>query len=139
MALVHKFVVIPKENTQRVISDDMSSVVISDIIIRYINDSLQWIFSIWNDEKREKGISYYGYSIIEGEEINKLKNLIMQWENLFRLSPSEICLTGGFLLEKNKYEKNKIKKESVIDELHSLVEICEEAIKKDGNILHNGI
>ena len=139
MALVHEFVVISKENVQRVISDDMNSVVISDIIIRYINDSLQWISSIWNDGKRKKGISYHGYSIIEGEEINKLKNLIMQWENLFRLSPSEIYLTGGFLLEKNQYEKNKIKRDCIIGELHSLVEICEEAIKRDANILHNGI
>lgn len=139
MALVHKFVVIPKENIQRVISDDMNSVVISDVIIRYINDSLQWIFSVWNDGKKKRGISYYGYSIIEGEEINKLKSIIIQWESLFRLSPSKIYLTGSFLLEKNQYEKNKIGKECVTGELHSLVEICEEAIKKDANILHNGI
>lgn len=139
MALVHEFVIISKGNIPRVISDDMNSVVISDIIIRYINDSLQWIYSIWNDGKRKKGISYYGYSIIEGEEINKLKNLVMQWENLFSLSPSEICLTGDFLLDKNQYEKNKIRKECIIAELHSLVEICEEAIKEDANILHNGI
>lgn len=139
MALVHEFIIVSKDNAQKVISHGTRPVIISDIIIRYINDSLQWICSIWNGGKSKKGISYYGYSIIEGEEIKKLKKIIMQWEKLFSLSPSEICLTGDFLLDQNRYEKNKIKKDCIIDELHSLVEMCEEAIKNNANILHSGI
>lgn len=139
MAVMHEFAIISKDDTHRIISDEMKSVKISEVLIGYINDSLQWIFSTWNDDKNKSGISYYGYSIIEGEEIEKFKIIIMQWEALFRLATEDVCLKGDFLLDEGKYEKNILKKPVIINELHSLVELCMEAIENECIILHNGI
>lgn len=69
MALVHKFAIIPEYSNTSIITSSMESISISDVVIQYIGDSLNRIWTIWNDKERKMGISYYGFSIIEGDEI----------------------------------------------------------------------
>lgn len=139
MPLTHYFAVVPQDSNQKIIETDMELVQISDSIIQYIEDSLRWIYTSWNGKKVEKGISYYGYSVIEYSEISKFQNIIRKWRELFLLAPEEFCLTCEFIPDENKYEKIKIKREMLIGQLEALLIICEKAIEREGKILHNGI
>lgn len=94
---------------------------------------------MWNGKKFQEGISYYGYSVIENDEIIKLKNIITRWVELFCLSPDEFYLTGDFLPDEEKYENALVKREEIIKTLNSLIFICEKAINEGAKILHNGI
>lgn len=73
MGLVHQFAIIPKDSNESIISSDMDFVSVSDMLIQYIGDSLKWVHTTWNGKRVQKGISYYGFSIIENGEI--IKNL----------------------------------------------------------------
>lgn len=139
MGLVHQFAIIPKDSDVSIVSPDMDSVSIPDMIIQYIGDSLKWISTTWNGKRLQNGISYYGFSFIEDGEITKLKNILKQWVELFRLSPDEFYLTGEFLLDEERYENILVKKGEIIENLNSCIYICEKAINKGKRILHNGI
>ena len=117
----------------------MESISISYVIIQYIGDSLKWIQTTWNGKKVKMGISYYGFSVIEGEEIVKIKNIIIQWKSLFCLSPDIFYLTGEFLPMEGKYDQNLIIKKEVIEILNLFIDLCEKAVAIEGKILHNGI
>lgn len=139
MGLVHQFAIISQYSNESIISSDMDCVSVSDMLIQYIGDSLKWVHAMWNGKKFQEGISYYGYSVIENDEIIKLKNIIKRWAELFCLSPDEFYLTGDFLPDEEKYENILVKREEIIKTLNSLISICEKAIDKGGKILHNGI
>lgn len=139
MGLVHQFAIIPKESSENIIKSNMESISISDVIIQYIGDSLKWIQTTWNGKKVKMGISYYGFSVIEGEEIVKIKNIIIQWKSLFCLSPDTFYLTGEFLPTEGKYDQNLIIKKEVIEILDLFIDLCEKAVATEGKILHNGI
>lgn len=139
MPLVHYFAVIPQDSKQTIVEEDMESVMISDSIMQYIGDSFQWINTNWNGEEMKKGLSWYGYSIIEDAEINKLQNIIRKWRELFLLAPEEFFLTCEFLPDEGVYDKINIKKEVLIKQFDSLLCICEEAIEGNAKILHDGI
>lgn len=117
----------------------MDFIGISDSVIQYIGDSLSWIYTNWNGKKIKKGISYYGYSIIEGSEIRKLQNIIRKWKELFLLAPEEFYLTGGFMPDEEEYERLKINREALVENLELLLVLCEKAIESGMKILHNGI
>lgn len=139
MGLAHQFAIISQYSNESIISSDMDCVSVSDMVIQYIGDSLKWVHTMWNGKKFQEGISYYGYSVIENDEIIKLKNIITRWVELFCLSPDEFYLTGDFLPDEKKYENALVKREEIIKTLNSLIFICEKAINEGAKILHNGI
>lgn len=139
MGLVHQFAIIPKDSDVSIVSSDMDSVSISDIIIQYIGDSLKWISTNWNGKKIQNGICYYGFSVIEDCEITRLKNILKQWVELFRLAPDEFYLTGEYLIDEERYENVLVKREEIIKNLNSCIYICEKAINEGKRVLHNGI
>ena len=139
MGLAHQFAIISQYSNESIISSDMDCVSVSDMVIQYIGDSLKWVHTMWNGKKFQEGISYYGYSVIENDEIIKLKNIITRWVELFCLSPDEFYLTGDFLPDEEKYENALVKREEIIKTLNSLIFICEKAINVGAKILHNGI
>ena len=138
MGLAHQFAIISQYSNESIISSDMDCVSVSDMVIQYIGDSLKWVHTMWNGKKFQEGISYYGYSVIENDEIIKLKNIITRWVELFCLSPDEFYLTGDFLPDEEKYENALVKREEIIKTLNSLIFICEKAINEGAKILHNG-
>lgn len=139
MGLIHQFAIISKDSKKSIISSDMDSITIPNIIIEYIGDSLKWIHTVWNGEKIQEGISYYGYSFIEGDEIERFKNIIKQWKNLFFLAPNEFILTGNYLLDEEQYEKSLVRKNEIMEVFDSCINMCEKAITEGNKILHNGI
>lgn len=139
MGLIHQFAIISKDSKESIISSDMDSITIPNIIIEYIGDSLKWIHTVWNGEKIQEGISYYGYSFIEGDEIERFKNIMKQWKNLFFLAPNEFILTGNYLLDEEQYEKSLVRKNEIMEVFDSCINMCEKAITEGNKILHNGI
>lgn len=132
MGLAHQFAIISQYSNESIISSDMDCVSVSDMVIQYIGDSLKWVHTMWNGKKFQEGISYYGYSVIENDEIIKLKNIIKRWVELFCLSPDEFYLTGDFFPDEEKYENVLVKREEIIKTLNSLIFICEKAINEEG-------
>lgn len=112
---------------------------ISDALILYMGDSFNWVSSLWNGKDEKRGLNYYGETIIKDENLIKLKEIIFCWIQLFELSTEKLILTGNYLLEENKYEKNCFNKRDVLLQLKSLYFLCEKAIEKNGYIMHNGI
>lgn len=139
MGLEHKIAIISQNSKESIISSNMNSVTVSDVIIQYIGDSLKWLHTIWNGKKIQEGICYYGFSIIEGDELVKFKNILKQWKALFSLAPKEFYLTGNFLTDKEQYEKNLMERDEILKVLELCINICEEAINEGGKILYNGI
>lgn len=139
LALIHQFAVIPNDSNLSIISSDMDFVDVSDILVQYFGDSLKWVYTAWNGKNRKSGISYYGFSIIEGDEIEKLKNIVKAWKELFFLSPEELNLTGNFLPDEGRYEKISMVKKEILKELDGCIDICQKAINENAKVLHNGI
>lgn len=137
MSLIHEFILTNQnENT---FDSYMEKTFISDALILYMGDSFNWINSLWNGKEEKKGLNYYGETIIREKDIDKLRNVIQAWINLFELSTDEFILTGNYLLEENKYEKSLFNKKDVLLQLKSLHFLCEKAIEQNKDILHSGI
>lgn len=117
---------------------------IDDELINYLSDSLNWIEAWYPNGSHERGLDRYGYTIIkEKEHLTKFRDIIISWRNLFIHAPENIILTGDYSweVESNKgyYEKNKFKKEDIIDQMDKLVEIIEEALISSNYVVHCGI
>lgn len=138
MALVHEFAILDNSK-EYFISSKTEKVEVPDELLKYINDSLEWIYSTWNGDKYNKGLSYYGFSIIEVNEVEKLIKIIRAWKELFECAPCDFLLHGDYLLDEENYEKNKFKKDEVIDLFDSLMILCQKAKKQNFKIIHNGI
>lgn len=126
-------------NEKNIYIKDTSKVSVSDTLVLYIKDSFEWFNSLWNGKQENKGLNYYGFTIIKGESINKLIKIVSAWINLFEISTDEFILTGNYLLEEKKYEKNICDKEKVISELKALKALCDKAVKQKSAIMHEGI
>lgn len=137
--LAHQFAIIPMNSDKSIIMPNMDFISIDDTIINYIGDSLKWIYSTWNGQEVKSGLSYYGFSIIQNDELLKFLNIIKQWRNLFYHSPEEFYLTGDYLPENAQYEKILIKKVDLINKLDALILLCKKAKLHKSCILHNGI
>lgn len=139
MGLYHEFGAVELDSYNIYDSDDMEFVKIPDFLIQYMGDSLQWIMSSWNDEEIKKGISYYGFSIVQGSEIVKLRDIIDSWMNLFQRAPSEFYLTGNYLIDEREYDKILVDKEMIIEILNQWKAKCELAIQNEWGLVHKGI
>lgn len=137
--LKHQFAIIKEDSNKKYISKEMEMVEISDSLIQYISDSLNWIYSIWNGKEKKAGISYYGFSIIEGCELEKFINIIVQWKTLFEFATDDFYLVGEFLPDKKCYKRNYYKRKDVIYDFDSLINLCKKAMEEKAKILHNGI
>ena len=74
--LAHQFAIIPMNSDKSIIMPNMDFISIDDTIINYIGDSLKWIYSTWNGQEIKSGLSYYGFSIIQNDELLKFQNII---------------------------------------------------------------
>ena len=139
MGLNHRFAVIKLDACETSISEDMDFIEIPDFLMQYMGDSFQWIMSSWNGEDVNKGFSYYGFSIVQGAEIVKLKKIVELWMNLFESAPSKFYLTGNYLLDEHRHEKMLVDRNSIVGTLNQWCAKCELAIQNRYGLLHNGI
>ena len=140
MSLTHEFAVIEKGSNINCIDKSMDMVFVSDKVILYIKDSLDWIDTYWNGKtKRNKGLNYYGYTKIRGQDIEQLKNILDAWILLFDTAPEQFILKGDYLIEENEYERDLYSKSELLQQLQSLRDMCIDAMNHDMDILHEGI
>ena len=121
----HEFLL--KKTKENIFSKEYC-VVISDYLILRISYSLKWVQTTWNDEiNLKKGLNYYGYSWIEDKV--KFRDIICSWRSLFLGADEQIVFDKNCVLNKS----------SVIEQLDTLLELIDLAIKNDLYILHLGI
>jgi hypothetical protein len=112
---------------------------VSDDLILYLSDFLNWIETEFPNGKIENGLAYYAYSRISGKNLLKLKGLLENLIALFDLGPTQFTLTGNYICSANRYEKIDFEKEKLIDTLENLCQLCDVAIKEDKVLIHEGI
>lgn len=138
MSLKHEFRISENEYCDRE-NSTADTISISDDLVRYMSDSLCWIKTFWNGKKEKEGLNYYGFTIIKGENVKKLRKIIAAWIGLFENSTSRIILTGAYMIDENKYERIEFDKEVCLVQLMALEKLCVEAEKGKKDVLHEGI
>jgi hypothetical protein len=113
---------------------------IHDDIMRWFIDIFNWV-QMYNPAKKEQvnGFCYWGVTIIERQNVNKLYKIICSLIDLFENSPSEIILTGNYCVTDECYNKIKINKDNMMKKLIKFRNLLEKIINNGGYILHSGI
>jgi len=110
MALVHEFILVEDDFDIKEVDSTLNAIPISDQIIKYISDTLNWVTMYWNNKKDKNGLNYYGYTVIREREIEQFKKLIICWIELFEIAPDEFCLKGDYSYDEDDYEKIILRK-----------------------------
>lgn len=157
MALVHKFKLVLKteendfykEKTNRNIQTNVLSngeqIELSDNIILYILDSLNWVPTYSSlDSGMKYGLNYHGMTYITQEGASIMKKIIKSWASLFSNAPEFFEITGLYTWEDNaeqgKYEKISIKRDEIVDVFTKLAHYAEQVENDDTLcIFHAGI
>ena len=124
------------------ILEEKEQIYISDDLISYIFDTLNWIdtFSDLKTSDTENGLNYHGVTYFKGDNIKKLKKIIFYWKELFNIAEKKFELMGIYYSPKRKkYLKNRYSKEEVIESLENLINLCDRAEKENKIIEHRGI
>lgn len=120
---------------------------IDDNLILYIMETLEWIdtFYFLKTREKRKGLNYYGNVYFEGNNVKKLKRVLFYWKELFGEARDEFEIASDFEiiktydLDKDKYIKQKLNKNEVIEDLEKLIYLCERAERENKIIEHWGI
>ena len=124
------------------ILEEKEQIYISDDLILYIFDTLNWIdtFSDLKTSDTENGLNYHGVTYFKGDNIKKLKKIIFYWKELFNIAEKKFELMGIYYSPKRKkYLKNRYSKKEVIESLENLINLCDRAEKENKIIEHRGI
>lgn len=124
------------------ILEEKEQIYISDDLISYIFDTLNWIdtFSDLKTSDTENGLNYHGVTYFKGDNIKKFKKIIFYWKELFNIAEKKFELMGIYYNPKRKkYLKNKYIKKEVIESLENLINLCDRAEKENKIIEHRGI
>jgi hypothetical protein len=124
------------------ILEEKEQIYISDDLISYIFDTLNWIdtFSDLKTSDTENGLNYHGVTYFKGDNIKKLKKIIFYWKELFNIAEKKFELMGIYYSPKRKkYLKNRYSKKEVIESLENLINLCDRAEKENKIIEHRGI
>ena len=124
------------------ILEEKEQIYISDDLISYIFDTLNWIdtFSDLKTSDTENGLNYHGVTYFKGDNIKKFKKIIFYWKELFNIAEKKFELMGIYYNPKRKkYLKNRYSKKEVIESLENLINLCDRAEKENKIIEHRGI
>lgn len=124
------------------ILEEKEQIYISDDLISYIFDTLNWIdtFSDLKTIRETKGLNYHGVTYFKGDNIKKFKKIIFYWKELFNIAEKKFELMGIYYSPKRKkYLKNRYSKKEVIESLENLINLCDRAEKENKIIEHRGI
>ncbi|EOI01591.1 hypothetical protein UAY_00997 [Enterococcus moraviensis ATCC BAA-383] len=141
MALQHEFeifknieeVIFTKESRKKMVKVD-------DFLILYIIDSLGWIPSYSkNFVHKSMGFDYYGRTYLDIEGITTLNSIVGGWIQLFEQAPAIIELTMDYDMDKGRFNKEKVEKENILNQLQKLSALCKKAIENEYILVHFGI
>ncbi|MNR13023.1 hypothetical protein D3C85_1294050 [compost metagenome] len=121
--------------------------VVSDEIIQYMTDFLNWL-PTYNPETKEshKGINYYGVTVINKPGAEKLKKILGKWLELIEEAPDIFSLRGDTVWKEEENEdgyweqtRNWLKRETMQSELEALIDLAIKASENNQLIIHFGI
>ncbi len=122
---------------------------IHDDFIQYFMDSILWLDSINPCLKNKpiKGLAYYGYTIFDNKQAEKLQKVVQSWYDFIANAPERFELTGswtwihGELSETGDYEKIPVIRDKVLADFTKLIKLCEQVAENDDKfyLLHSGI
>ncbi|NEW09926.1 hypothetical protein GK047_29010 [Paenibacillus sp. SYP-B3998] len=154
MGLIHDFILLTRDEIDRGINYyDFSRQVnhervvhLSDDIIGYIQDTLNWV-TTFNPSinKYQFGLNYFGVSYIDKQGVGPFSNILKAWLLLFTQAPDLMKLTGNFTYSededesKGHYEKLYLRKHELIVEFNRLIEFCDCIEKDNYAIIYLGI
>ena len=92
MALAHQFIVRGMKE-ELLIPSEQEYIFVSDHLMRYIQDSMRWIHTSWNDQIELEGFPDEGFAVITEMEVERILEIIRPWKALFLASPENFCLT----------------------------------------------
>ena len=124
------------------ILEEKEQIYISDDLISYIFDTLNWIdtFSDLKTSDTENGLNYHGVTYFKGDSIRKLRKIIFYWRELFNVAEKKFELIGIYYSPKRKkYLKNRYSKKEVMESLENLINLCDGAEKENKLLEHRGI
>ncbi len=126
-----------------------ATVSLSDNLIQYISDSLQWVpsYNPAHNMEPQLGLNFYGPTVIKNSGAQKLHRISMAWSSLYGQSPPEIKLTGdygwadGQGYESGAYEKHSMVRSQVVSCFDQLADTCLQVVNRGNTafIMHNGI
>jgi hypothetical protein len=141
----HHFVVVSRAEFQpadyQQFAGQSHNVRVSDDVIHYIADSLDWIDSR-NPASRTltegRGLNWYGPTVLEAESAKRLSRVLRAWAGVFAEGPESFELTGHWGPEEAKYERIPYRREELVTSLQAVASLCDEV--NDSNfLLHLGI
>lgn len=154
MSLEHGFFLVPNKVTYQELMrsneknlDVIDSLDISDDLIRYIADSLNWIpckNPAISMTKESVGINYYGVTLFDQTSAATLESIITAWHSLFMNSPEKLELTGEFVHSSNKRvlggrERLVFRRNDVLESLERLLSMITRLGEEDLYLYHLGI
>ncbi|MGG5341228.1 hypothetical protein [Enterococcus sp. AZ192] len=141
IALVHEFDVFKNSEEVTFTKEARGKmIVIEDYLILYMIDTLNWIPSYSKDFIHESfGLDYYGRTYLDEKGITCLGNIIEGWLLLFEQAPEVVELTTDYDIEKGKFDKKKIEKKDILNQLEQLFLLCKKALKEELILVHFGI
>jgi hypothetical protein len=154
LSLEHEFYLISGssdvENFWRQRSDAdnvINSVIIDDDVIQYILDTLDWIPSrnpALKGNPIGRGINYHGVTLFDAKSSDSLKAIFTAWRDLFANAPTQMELTGEFMIENGlesvgRYETLVLDRDRVIQAFEQIIAMSERLGEGDMYLYHCGI
>lgn len=127
----------------------VADVSLHDDLLYYIHDSLKWISS-YNPAgkmKPQTGLNLVGPTVLKCSGARKLSKVLNAWSSLFRQSPRELRLTGGFgwiegqSSDTGTYNRLVFDRDEVVADFESLARLCQEVAESDESVfvMHFGL
>ena len=137
MALAHQFIVRGMKE-ELLIPSEQEYIFVSDHLMRYIQDSMRWIHTSWNDQIELEGFPDEGFAVITEMEVERILEIIRPWKALFLASPENFCLT---IQEDSDicYREVPVTRREVIEEMEGWIGICDLALKQHRQLVYQGL
>ncbi|MFP3323473.1 hypothetical protein R0K05_10200 [Planococcus sp. SIMBA_160] len=154
MSIEHEFFLVPNKVSYQVLMgsnkenlDIIDSIAISDDLMQYIADSLNWIpckNPAISMTKESVGINYYGVTLFDQTSATTMKNIFTAWRFLFINSPEMLELTGEFVHSSNVKvlggrERLVFSRNDVLELLERLLSMITRLEDEDLYLYHLGI
>ena len=154
MSLEHEFFLVPNTVSYQELMgsneknpDILDSIDLSDDLIQYIADSLNWIpckNPAISMTREVKGINYYGVTLFDQTSAATMKSIFTAWHSLFSNSPEKLELTGEFVVSSKKnilgeYECLIFIRDDVLELLERLLSMIDRLKEENLYLYHLGI
>lgn len=151
--LYHDFLLLKKEdrrssNYYMGFIGDPRAIRLSDDLIEYIDDTLDWVPTFNPAKKKSRhGLCLCGITEIHAEGASVLASILDAWAQVFGYGPRVLSLTGEWateedmLLNEGKYETLSFNRDETVAALSKLADCARRVVATDGEhfILHLGI